>query len=130
MAAPKEKLLEKSPGQFRYAVCGEGCEQGDARRHTIGDCRKRAQQNLVEEQKNRRMDNVNAIRNAADVPEESEPHESSQERFAPGKHEQQRESEKQRQPGISDRLRERLQWIRVPSPEPGYSIKKNCERSV
>ncbi|SRR6266851_2232920 len=74
VAAPKERLFEKSPGQFCDGVRRERGEEGDRRCLPISDDRKRMQKNLVAEQEYRRVDDVNAIRNAADVAQESKPH--------------------------------------------------------
>ena len=84
-----ERLLEIFPGQFRDAVGHDGSQKRDRSRLSIGDDRKRVQQKLVAEQEYRRVDDVNAIRNAADVAQESEPHDRSQKRRAPRKHEEQ-----------------------------------------
>src|SRR5450759_2606586 len=74
VAAPKERLLEKPPGQFCHGVGHESGEERDCRRLHIRDHRKRVQQKLVAEQEYRRVDDVNAIRNAADLAQESKPH--------------------------------------------------------
>src|SRR5216683_308584 len=70
VAALEERLLEKSPGQFCDSVRRESGDEGDRRALPIRDDRKRVQQHLVAEQKYRRVNDVNAIRNGADLTQE------------------------------------------------------------
>jgi hypothetical protein len=43
VAAPKQGLLEKSPGQFRDGIRQQGSQESDCRRFSIRDDRKRVQ---------------------------------------------------------------------------------------
>src|SRR5665213_4480138 len=73
--ALKERLLEKLPGEFRYRVRYESRQQRNERGPAIGDRGERVQQKHVAKKIDGRVNDIDAIRNAAQLPQKSQPHE-------------------------------------------------------
>src|SRR5215475_721136 len=114
MPSLQKWFLKKQPGKTSQTNRHEKSKKRHPNAFPIIDSRLRMEQQLMRPLMDGKMDQINAIRNCAQIAERGRSHDSCNPSCGLRQNQQQKTQIKKRQPGIAYRRRNNIQWMIEP----------------